>query len=156
MSGSSFSGAAFGVIPPQPSNCCGKGMPVEQQQAAAVRYIQSALLEDVPLYVGNSRHDRIFVNDALFYFLAGRKSATRYHEFDPGVATTQQVQEEIVADLERHRVPLVVISNQFEHVTEPNESGVSSNVRIVDIFLNRYYRPIVTLVHYTVLARQPG
>ncbi|MHB9034161.1 MAG: hypothetical protein ACYC6L_14065 [Anaerolineae bacterium] len=84
------------------------GMPVDPDQAAAVRYIRDHTTVDTPLYVATSRHDRIFVNDALFYFLAGRPSATRYNELHPGVATTQKVQDEIVADLERLKVPFVV------------------------------------------------
>jgi hypothetical protein len=132
------------------------GMPVDPDQAAAVRYIQRALPEDGLLFVGVSRHDRIFVNDALFYFLAQRKSATRYNELHPGVATTQVVQEEIVADLERMQVPLVVIDSMFEDVIEPNGSGKSSGVQILDIYLARAYQPGATFGrNYRVLTRKP-
>ena len=132
------------------------GMPVDPDQAAAVRYILRSLPEDTPLYVGLSRHDRIFVNDALFYFLAGRKSATRYNELHPGVATTQAVQEEIVADLDRLQVPLVVIFSMFEGVVEPNGSGKSSGVQILDIYLKRAYQPGAGFgPYYRVLTRQP-
>ena len=116
------------------------GMPVEPNQAAAVRYIREIVPEDVPIYIGTSRHDRIFVNDALFYFLAGRTSATRYNELHPGVATTQPVQDEIVNDLERLQTPVVVRFSMFENVAEPNESGKSSRIKIVDIYLSREYQ----------------
>jgi hypothetical protein len=132
------------------------GMPVDPKQAAAVEYVQRTLPQDAPLFVGLSRHDRIFVNDALFYFLAGRKSATRYNELHPGVATTQAVQEEIVADLERQKVPLVVIFSMFEDVVEPNDSGKSSGVQILDSYLKRAYQPGVGFgPYYRVLTRVP-
>lgn len=132
------------------------GMPVDPDQAAAVRYIRKSLPEDAPLYVGLSRHDRIFVNDALFYFLAGRKSATRYNELHPGVATTQAVQEEIVADLDRLQVPLVVIFSMFEDVVEPNGSGKSSGVQILDIYLQRAYQSAASFgPYYRILTRRP-
>ena len=133
-----------------------QGMPVDPQQAAAVRYVRENTTVDTPLYIGTSRHDRIFVNDALFYFLAGRPSATRYNELHPGVATTQKVQDEIVNDLERLKVPIVVRFSMFENVTEPNDSGKSSGVRIVDIYLNRNYRVVANFGRfYQILQYQP-
>ncbi|MHB1355446.1 MAG: glycosyltransferase family protein [Anaerolineae bacterium] len=130
------------------------GMPVDPDQAAAVKYVQRSLPEDALLYVGLSRHDRIFVNDALFYFLAQRKSATRYNELHPGVATTQAVQEEIVADLDRLQVPLVVIFSMFEGVIEPNDSGKSSGVNILDRYLKHTYQPGASFGrYYRILIR---
>ncbi|MCE5258136.1 MAG: hypothetical protein LLG44_03635 [Chloroflexi bacterium] len=133
------------------------GMPVEPNQAAAIKYIREIVPADTPIYEATSRHDRIFVNDALFYFLAGRKCATRYNELHPGVATTQLVQEEIVSDLERLQTPVIVRFSMFEDVVEPNDSGKSSGIKIVDIYLNQNYKvDRIFGPYYQILKRQPG
>jgi hypothetical protein len=75
----------------------------------AIAYVQQVVPPGEPIFVGNSRHDRISTSDVLFYFLAARASATRYHDMHPGVVTTAHVQEEIVRELEQRRVHYVVL-----------------------------------------------
>jgi hypothetical protein len=72
------------------------------------------------VYFGTAYHDRVFVNEADLYFLANRRPGTRYVQFDPNVVTRRDVQEEMIASVERHRVRLVVLSDrvtQFETQT---------------------------------------
>src|SRR5256885_8286852 len=44
----------------------------------AVHYIQDKTLAGEPIYVGNTQHDRIWINNVMFYFLSGHRSATRF------------------------------------------------------------------------------
>ena len=72
------------------------------------------------VYFGTAYHDRVFVNEADLYFWANRRPGTRYVQFDPNVVTRRDVQEEMIASVERHRVRLVVLSDrvtQFETQT---------------------------------------
>ena len=61
-------------------------------QEKTATFIRANSQPSDPIFVGNQKHDRIFVSDIGLYYLAGRQSATRYHELYPGVATTLPVQ----------------------------------------------------------------
>lgn len=107
------------------------------------------------IYVGGSVHDRIFGSEAMLYFLAERHSATRYHELHPGVATTAPVQQEIISGLEKHHVRYLVLSSKFAHVREPNESALSSGVKILDEFISSHFLPVKQIGPYTIWQRMP-
>jgi hypothetical protein len=126
---------------------------VNPDMVQAVRYIQANTGPDERIYVGNATHDRVFVNEPMFYFLAARHSATRYHELHPGVATTAPVQTEIVSDLEKGRVRYLVLTSAFEQVREPNESAVSSNVKILDDYIHQHFLPAMQFGPYTIWRR---
>jgi len=125
-------------------------MHVRPDQEQAIEYIQSHTSEGDRIFVGNSRHDQIFANDIMFYFLADRHSATKYHELHPGVATTLSVQRAIVEDLKRYDVEYIVLSSLFASVIEPNESGISSGITFLDDFLRRNYQLVEQFGHYTI------
>lgn len=56
-----------------------------------------------------ARHDRIHDQDLLVYFLLEQVPPAYDYHFDPGVTTRREVQEGIVADLERNGVTRVVL-----------------------------------------------
>jgi hypothetical protein len=103
-----------------------------------VDYIERTQPDD-PIFVGNQRHDMVFVNDVGFYYLAGRPSATRYSELHPGVATTRPVQEEIMRELESQQVQLLVLVDIWLS-QEPNSSALSSGVTDLDRYIRSHYR----------------
>jgi hypothetical protein len=125
------------------------------QQTMAVVTLQRLTALDERIYVGLSRHDRVFANDAMFYFLAQRPSATRYHELHPGLTNTLPVQQEMVADLERHKVRYVVLTNMFEGAQEPNDSALSTGVTLLDDYIARHYRTTDVIGPYRILVRRP-
>jgi len=123
---------------------------VDPDQERAVLLVQQQVPKGRPIFVGLSRHDRIFTNDIMFYFLADRPSATKYHHLHHGVATTLPVQEKIIEDLKGKQVEYVVLFSGSENVIEPNQSGISSGVKALDRFLRRNYRQIRQFGNYTV------
>jgi hypothetical protein len=125
-----------------------------REQLAVAQFLQRMTQPDDRIYSGVGRHDRVFVNDVMLYFLAERHSATRYHELHPGVATTLPVQQEIAADLERHAVKYVVLLTMFDEVSEPNDSAMSSGVTFLDDYIRSRYRLSVAFGPYQVLARR--
>ncbi len=125
------------------------------QQTMAVITLQSLTAPDERVYVGLSRHDRVFANDAMFYFLAQRPSATRYHELHPGLTNTLSVQREMVADLERHQVRYLVLTNMFEGANEPNDSALSTGVTLLDEYIAEHYRTVNVSGPYRILVRRP-
>lgn len=131
----------------------GRGIQSLPDQEMAIRYIQARTSKTDSIFVGSSRHDQLIVNDILFYFLADRRCATRYHDLCPGVATTLPVQQEIVSDLESRRVEFVVICVRWHNIVEPNESGRSSGVTLLDEYIQRHFRPVANFGYYIVGQR---
>jgi len=121
-------------------------------QEQAVEFLQSHAAPGEPIFVGNSRHDLIFVNDIGFYFLSARGSATRYSELHPGVATTLPVQRAIVGELEARGVRWVVLVD-MPAPHEPNASAVSTGVSFLDEHLRRHYESVARFGDYRVLRR---
>lgn len=130
------------------------GVQMSEEQAAAVRYVQFVVPAGQPIFSGISRHDRIFVNDPMFYFLADRPSTTRYHELHPGLATTAPVQQEIVTELEQRNVQCVVIATQFDRANEPNASAVSSGVTLLDDYIAEHFSLAQQVGGYRILIRR--
>lgn len=120
----------------------------------AIRYIQRNVPEGDKIFVGNARHDRIVGNDIMFYFLSGRHSATKYLELLPGLVTTPAIQKKIVEDIESQRVQYIAL--QDEERIEPNESGRSSGVRILDDFIRDRFTLLQTFENYTIWRRKEG
>jgi hypothetical protein len=125
--------------------------PTPYEQAIAL--VQRLTPPGAPIFVGNDRHDRLFINDVLFYALAGRPPATAYHELHPGVATTAPVQRAIVADLERHDVQTVVIRTERHPLEHANESSRSSGVTLLDEHLASSFAPVGRFGDYEVRRR---
>ncbi len=140
--------------PPPPHDVArAQGTPVDPNQLRAIQFIRQATAPTDTIYSGVGRHDRIFVNDVMFYFLVERHSVTRYHELHPGQATTLPVQEEIVADLERNQTRYIVLSDMFNEVCEPNASCESTGVTLLDDYIRYHYSTVAQYGAYRVLLR---
>ena len=103
----------------------------------AVNYIKDHVPPRDRIFVGSNRHDCLAANDMMFYFLAQRRCATRYHELSPGLVTTAEVQNSIIAELERYHVEYLVLAELGN--LEPNESGNSSGVVLLDDYIRSRY-----------------
>jgi len=104
------------------------------------------------IFVGNERHDRIFINDVLLYFLADRGSATRYHELHPGVATTASVQRKIIDELEAGKVGLVVLRN--EKNVPPGAFEGEAGATVLDEYLEEKFEAVGRFGDYRLLTRR--
>jgi hypothetical protein len=125
--------------------------PLEQ----AVRLVDARVPPGRPIYVATRRSDLMTSGDPLFYVLALRNNPTRYDIAAPGVVTSAPVQNEIVADLERTKTPLVVrYVSPVTTAPEPNRAGQSTGVTILDRYLARAYRPLARYGYYVILKRK--
>ena len=120
----------------------------------AVRYLQRLTKPGDKVYIGLSQHDRVFANDVMFYFLLERHSPTRYHELHPGLANTEPVQREMIADIERNAVKYVVLTSMFQGANEPNDSALSSGVELLDDYLRTHYQWVTTIGAYRIYVRR--
>ncbi len=120
-------------------------------QAAAVRYVQANTTISDAIFVGLPQHERIFVNNVGFYFVADRRPATKWYHFDPGLQTSEPIQKLMIGDLLRSQPKYVVLDAEWEGAREPNESAKSSGVRLLDEFIDDNYRRVATFGSLTVL-----
>jgi hypothetical protein len=125
--------------------------PMSSDTMETVRYIGERTAPDTSIFIGLSRHDRIFANNSLLYFIMKRFPMTKWHEFDPGLQTTEPIQQEMIGELRRGRPELIVLGRYWEDANEPNESSLSSGVTILDDYLKSAFEPVATFGANTVL-----
>jgi len=106
------------------------------------------------VFVGLGRHDKIHINDVVSYFAMDRMPATRWHHFDAGLQTSERIQREIVAELESQHVRFAIIETTWDSVAEPNGSGKSSGVRVLDAYLRGTYSAVAQFGEVYVLERK--
>ena len=110
-----------------------------------------------PIFVAPPRFDRVRLGDPLLYVLAGRPNPTRYDVIQPGVVTTARVQREMIRDLARAR-PRVLVRWRDPRAlaTEPNGSGRSSGVTLLDRWLRARYGAPESFGSYVLLRQRRG
>lgn len=141
------------------------GFKLPAHRALALGALASFIDKELPagreIFIGLQRHDVIIVGDVIAYFLLARPSATRYHELHPAVTDTVEVQHEIVGDLRRKAVPLIVTREMFsaEHLERTKkhfrENLPHIGATVLDEFIREHYVPMETFGSYTVW-RQKG
>lgn len=124
---------------------------IDRDRADAIHYIRQRTDPGEFIFSGLGRHDKAYANDILFYFLAGRRSATKWHHVDPGLQTTSPIQREIVAELTRKRPRFIVLDSEWDEVEEPNASARSSGVTILDDYIRSRFTPVAIFGTMTVL-----
>jgi len=122
------------------------------EQEDVVGYIKEHTNLNEYVFVGNSRHDEIFINDASLYFLLQRRIPVRWNEMHPGVITTREVQEAVVGALESKGVRYAVLV-EIENPKESNMSANSSGVFILDEYIKNNFRQVFGSGKYSVHER---
>ncbi len=129
------------------------GVKLNENQEKAIKFIQKNTQKNEKIYVGNTHHDFVFINDISLYFLAERLPVTAYHCLHPGVATTVEVQNEIISGIQKHNTPYLVLVD-FQKSIEPNNSSISSGVFKLDTFIEKNYRKFKSFGTYQVWKRK--
>jgi hypothetical protein len=137
---SGVNGSGYGSCRPPPGLERLACLEIGKDIADSVRYVQTITTPEDYLFVGTGRHDKIFVNNIIFYFLAKRRPATKWHHFDPGLQTSAAIQREMIAELEATRPPVIVLDRGFDSIQEPNGSAQSSQIVLLDEYLHAKYR----------------
>jgi hypothetical protein len=107
-----------------------------------------------PLLSAPPRYDRVRVGDTLLYAVLGRTNPTRYDVVQPGVVTTAKVQREMRRDLQRSRTRLIVRwLAPVARETEPNGSGRSSGVMLLDNWIAANFHRVGRWGDYLLLER---
>lgn len=105
------------------------------------------------MYSGAGRHDKLYVNDLLFYFLAARKPPTQWYDLNPGIQTTYPIQEQMIGELDRNHVEYVIRNLTWDRICEPNASCQSSGVVALDRYIDANYTPVAKFPQVVILRR---
>lgn len=128
-------------------------MQIDPVEEAEAEYIQEHTKPGDEIYSGASRHDKLFLNDLLLYFLSKRDPATKWYDLNPGVQTTTAIQKQMIHDLDTHHVVYVIRNFTWDAVAEPNDSRFSSGVTILDQYIEANYRTEVSFPEVLILRR---
>jgi hypothetical protein len=124
-------------------------------ELATIRYVVAHSKPDEPILVATGMNDKTFANNMALYFLAGRKPATKWAEFDPGLQNSEPIQAEMVGELEKNQPPLVVLDTEWDDLKEPNGSAKHSGVSVLDDYIHQHYQEVTKFDPYIVLQRRP-
>jgi hypothetical protein len=133
------------------------GVRTSPADAAALRalipYVRARAPGGAPVLVAPPRYDRVRIGDPMLNVLLDRPNPTRYDVVQPGVVTTAKVQREMARDLRGTPVVVRWLSAPARE-REPNGSGRSSGVFVLDRAIARGYRPAARFGDYLVLVRR--
>ncbi len=113
----------------------------EEERRQTIQFIDSHTRPGQTLYVGVTKHDRIFANDNITYFATQRLPATHWSHFDPGLQNSYDIQSEMVHELQVSSPPYVVLDSEFDQVREPNDSSRSTGITLLDEYIRNAYQP---------------
>lgn len=130
--------------------------PAERAQAQVYAQLVSRLRELVPpgqrLYSGVMDTSRLWVNDAMLYFLVDRRPATRWIEMEPGLVNAPSREPAVVAEIERHAPPWIVLWDNPSR--EPNRSSVGHGLSLLDRLVRERYVLVERWGDYRILQRR--
>jgi hypothetical protein len=116
-------------------------------------YIKNNTYKNERIHSATGRHDKIYANDASLYFVTQRMPASRWHHYEPGVQNSAKVQLEIISELENNRVSLIVRNSNWDDMQEPNKSAASSNVLMLDHYLENYFHEVISFGQAKVYSK---
>jgi hypothetical protein len=126
-------------------------MSADQKQAA--EFIQSHTAPNEPIFVGNTSHTKVFVNDIMFYFIASRPSVTRYHELHPSIVDTSAGQQQIIEEIRSHQLTYLVLYSGFSKMAE-NSNQSQEGASLLDTMIHYQFIQIAEFGNYSVWQKQ--
>lgn len=115
---------------------------LDADRIEAAKFVVANTGPDDRIFVGLTRHDRVFANDNIMYFAVGRLPATRWSHFDPGLQNREDVQKHMIGELREHNVRVLILESHWEDVREQNGSAVSSGVNLLDEYVRSHYHRV--------------
>jgi hypothetical protein len=125
----------------------------EDDRARTIEFIDSHTRPDQQLFVGVTKHDRVFANDNIIYFGTQRLPATKWSQFDPDLVNRYDIQTLMVHDLEVNAPPYIVLDSEFDLINEPNDSSKSSGVTLLDEYIHSKYQHVETFGEMSIWQR---
>jgi len=118
----------------------------------AAQQVRKATQANDKIYVGTTRHDKLFVNAVTFYFVAERLPATKWYDLHPGVQTQERVQIQMIQQMRAAPPKMVVLDSRWNDVHEPNDSRFANGSKLLDEYLSANFAEIGRFGTVHVLA----
>lgn len=118
------------------------------ERRATLEYIERHTDPNERVFFATQSHESANVNEIDLYFLADRLPGVRYTQYDPNLVTRREVQQEMIASLERYNVRVVVQSALFGG----NPTQAAST--LLDRYLCDRFSLVETHGVYTILQRR--
>lgn len=126
---------------------------LDRDSLLAAQYIQAHSQPNARIYVGTSRHDKLFVNGVALYFIAERAPVSKWYELHPGVQTQQAIQKEMITEMQNPNFQWIVLDSRWEKMQEPNGSSISSGVTLLDQFIATHFIEVAQFGTLRILKR---
>jgi hypothetical protein len=117
---------------------------------ALVEFVHKNSAPGDAVYFGTPTHRQVDVNEADLYFLVERRPGTRFVYFDPSIVTRREVQQEMIQDLQRNQVHVVVTSTRVVGGGPP--TGGST---LLDEYIHANFDNAGSAGFYTFMLRKP-
>ena len=128
-----------------------------------VSFIREHVPESEPIYAGLARHDAVVISNQSFYFMSGRRVASRYNELHPGIVDLESVQREIIADLERLQVRCAVLWHfgwpkaYMDQLLEARRRQIPEiGATVLDEYFQREFQEVARYGEYSLMWRKGG
>jgi hypothetical protein len=129
-----------------------QGKKAWDEYAELVQHVRDTTQQGEPILSAVADTSRLFINDAMLYFLVDRPAATRWVEMEPGLTNTEQGQRELIAALESRTVRTVVLLTLTSN--EPNATSRSNGIYLFDDYVRRTFVTSRRFGAYEVLVRR--
>ncbi len=126
--------------------------PFEPGHAEALSFVAENSSPDEAIFIGTVVHRWVFANAADLYYLANRRGATRYMQFDPNLVNRREVQEKMIRQMEAQRTRVVVLTDCCPMSGEPNAS-MREGSGLLDDYLAERFRLVRRVGVYHLLLR---
>ena len=129
-----------------------QGKKTWNEYADLVQHVRATTRQGEPILSAVADTSRLFINDAMLYFLVDRPAATRWVEMEPGLTNTEQGQRELIAALEDRSVRTIVLLTWTSN--EPNATSRSNGIHLFDEYIRRTFVSSRKFGAYEVLVRR--
>ena len=119
--------------------CAMAYQPDDRRNVMIASFLQQRTQSGDPIFVGTGRHDKIYWNAVMLYFMADRPPATRWYELHPGVQTRAETQLEMIEEMRRTPPKVLVLDTAWDLAYENNLSSQPSNIHLLDNWLGECY-----------------
>lgn len=155
LASTTFSGAietvdgAFKIIGGKSNviaNCTNPVLPrmrcvgIDNDYLSAAKVVMKKTQPNDKIYVGTTRHDKLFANAVTFYFVAERQPAVKWHDLHPGVQSQERIQLQMIGQMRESPPKIVVLDSRWDDAEEPNDSRLANGSKLLDSYIQANYK----------------
>jgi hypothetical protein len=117
-----------------------------------IEFVQQNTTRDERVFFGNASHEWLLSNESDLYFLTDRLPGVRYTQYEPNMVTRREIQEEMIASLEKYHVRVVLLSSRSS--AHEDQYATMPGSRRLDEYLASEFDQRETSGPYRMLLRK--